>query len=167
MSCLGNTSLCGRDLEGTPAAPASAGYYLRHYRVTTRRRLFIKSRTQNLRVSISLYPSSIVRPNNLPVSCDQLCYDLQSYGPSSKAGWRLPSAACLVTTLLLPPSFPHHAKNYPPGKHDTQIFECVGCTRMQALKSSRQTFSPIIMPLKTVVLAPLLTSCSLPSFFLS
>lgn len=30
MFCSRNTSLCGRDLDGALAAPASAGHYLRH-----------------------------------------------------------------------------------------------------------------------------------------
>ena len=83
----------------------------------------------------------------------------------SKAGLRLPSAASPLTTLLLPPPFPHHAEDYLPRKHDTQTFEPVGCTRMQALKSSRQTLRQTIIPAKTAVPAPRLTSSHFLALF--
>jgi hypothetical protein len=165
MFCLRNTSLCGRDLEGArlPLRRATTSVIIESLPAED----YLSKVSRKIFEFLFLY---IRHLSFIQTICQHLApnYATIFNHTAPRQSWMAPSIRCFpVTTLLLPlpPPFPHHAEDYLPRKHDTHTFEPVGCTRMQAPKSSRQTLPHTIIPVQTVVPAPRLTSSFLPSSF--
>jgi len=115
MFRLGNTTLRGRNLQEARSWFSGLFHiiieslpedYLSKVPHTIFKVLFFYN---NLLLTLFHYPSSIIYRTNLLASCDQLCYDLQSYDPSWKAGRRLRSAASpSPLRSFYPPAFNTH-----------------------------------------------------------
>jgi hypothetical protein len=116
------------------------------------------------RVFVSLYSSSIIHRNNLPVSATNYA-TAPHQRPDGALNPLLPPSPLRCSHPHLPSL--HHAEDYLSRKHDAQTFKPVGCARMPALKSSHQTLPQTMIPAKTVAPAPHLLSSFLPCSFLS